>query len=110
LKLLAPLAPFVTEHLYQASYGKQIIVQPQESIHHQTWPSFDPELLVESTVTLVVQVNGKLRGSVTVSQAIASDQVQAIEAIKELPLVSQYLANGYRKVIFVTGKLLNFVV
>ncbi|HYH28147.1 MAG TPA: class I tRNA ligase family protein, partial [Actinomycetota bacterium] len=62
--LLAPIAPFITEELWRTALGGT------ESVHRQPWPSFDEELAREETVTLVVQVDGKVRDTLEVDPAI----------------------------------------
>jgi leucyl-tRNA synthetase len=86
-KLLAPMAPHVTAELYDMRH-------PGVSLHAQPWPIFDPTLAREEAVTMVVQVNGKLRDRITVAPdispddarrlAMASDKVQ--EAIGTTPV------------------------
>ena len=58
--MLAPFAPFAAEELWREVLGNP------ESVHRQSWPTFDPALVVEDTVTLVIQVNGKVRDRVEV--------------------------------------------
>jgi leucyl-tRNA synthetase len=58
--LLAPFAPFAAEELWREVLGNP------SSVHLQAWPTFDPALVVEDTVTLVIQVNGKVRDRVEV--------------------------------------------
>jgi leucyl-tRNA synthetase len=60
LKILAPFAPFITEEIWQTLHGYTDF-KPEHSIHKQAWPEFDPSLIVEDEVTIVVQVNGKVR-------------------------------------------------
>ena len=70
LLLLAPFAPHITEELWHDLGHK-------ESIHLANWPVFDPALLVEDTVTYAIQVNGKLRGEVSVAADADKDSVAA---------------------------------
>jgi leucyl-tRNA synthetase len=60
LKILAPFAPFMTEEIWQ-NLHEYTDFKPENSIHKQAWPEFDPSLIVEDEVTIVVQVNGKVR-------------------------------------------------
>ncbi|MBA3691774.1 MAG: leucine--tRNA ligase, partial [Actinobacteria bacterium] len=69
--LLTPFAPFAAEELWREVLGNA------ESVHLQDWPRFDPSLVVEDTVTLVIQVNGKVRDRVEVSADI--DDATALE-------------------------------
>ena len=59
--LLAPFAPFLAEELWREAFGHEV------SVHRTSWPSFDPSLAEESRVTLVVQVNGKVRDRIEVT-------------------------------------------
>jgi leucyl-tRNA synthetase len=99
-KLLAPFAPHIAEDIWNEIGGKG-------SVHRSSWPTYDDQYLHDTTVTIMIQVNGRLRGqfeaSATISEADARD-----EAEKTVP---QWIA-GKRiiKVIFVPGRLVNFVV
>jgi leucyl-tRNA synthetase len=102
LQLLAPFAPHVTEELWQQ-------LGHDESIHLSEWPKFDEKYLVESTVTLAVQVNGKLRGEVEVPKD--APEADAVTAAKAIPKVAGYLeGQTIRKTIYVPNKLVSFVV
>jgi leucyl-tRNA synthetase len=104
LQILAPFAPFVTEELWER-------VGQVFSIHNSGWPQYDSSLIQAETVTVVVQVNGKLRDQITVQSAESKEQ-GAIESLaKESERVKRYLeGKEIKKVIFVPGKLINFVV
>ena len=54
--ILAPLAPFLAEELWEQLGGSF-------SVHQQPWPKYDPALIVDETITLPIQINGKLRGA-----------------------------------------------
>lgn len=103
LLLLAPLAPFLTEELWQKLGGKF-------SIHQQPWPKFEEKLAVSETVTVVVQVNGKLRASLEVDPAAAGDKTKMIALAKANPKVQKFLSGKIVKAIFVPGRLVNLVV
>jgi leucyl-tRNA synthetase len=66
--MVAPMAPFIAEELWQETLGGK------GSVHRQLWPSFDPELVRDETVTLVVQVDGKVRDRIEV-RVDASEEV-----------------------------------
>jgi len=100
--ILSPFAPHIAEELWEK-------LGNTESLAYQTWPTFNPEFLIESQLEVVVQVNGKLRGRVVVPRN--ADQVYVITQAKSDPSVSQYLeGKTIRKEIYVPGKLINFVV
>jgi leucyl-tRNA synthetase len=102
LQLLAPFAPHMAEELWSQ-------LGHEESIHTVQWPAYDEKLLVQDTATLVIQVNGKLRGQIEVSANV--DEVTAVEAAKSHDKVAGYLKDAtIRKTIYVPGKLVNFVV
>ena len=105
LLLAAPVFPHVTEELWTEVLGLPY------SIHQQRWPTFDRAVLAESEVTLVVQVNGKVRDQVVVDADVARDEAQVRELVLALPRVKQHMAGGsLHKFIFVPGKLANVVV
>lgn len=102
LALLAPFAPHMTEELWQMHGGSG-------SIHCSPWPQFDAELAKDSQVTIAVQVNGKVRGTISVRPDESQENV--LSAAKAEPLVAKYLAEGtLRKEIYIPGKIVNFVV
>jgi leucyl-tRNA synthetase len=104
VQLLAPFAPHMTEELWE-------VLGEQFSIHTSSYPTFDKGLLVEDTVTIVVQVNGKMRDSVSVARAKASRQTEVETVAKQSEKVSKFLAGQeIKKVIFIPGKIINFVV
>ncbi len=102
LRLLAPVAPHITQHLWrELGYGEDILDAP--------WPEPDPRALVRDSVELVVQVNGKLRGRVTVAADAPREAIEAA-ALAE-PNVRRFLeGQRVRKVIVVPGRLVNIVV
>ncbi|HEU5367964.1 MAG TPA: class I tRNA ligase family protein, partial [Ktedonobacterales bacterium] len=101
LLLLAPLAPHITEELWH-SFGYT------ESIHTQPWPSYDEALTRDEIVTVVVQINGKLRDKLEVAADASEDEVRALALASER--VQKLLAGkAPRKVIYVPGKLINLV-
>lgn len=109
LKLLAPLAPYMTEELYQnIRYEKG--ETSFQSIHKSMWPDYDPALITEQVVNIAVQVNGKLRSSLVVDQEKAGNQ----QTVEELALgdykARKWIGSGSYRVIFVPGRLINFVV
>ncbi len=101
LKLLAPFAPHLTEELWR-QLGKS------ESIHVSAWPAYDEKYLAEDTVTVVVQVNGRLRAELELPASV--DEEQAVNAAKSDKKVDSYL-KGHKiiKTIYVPKKLVNFV-
>jgi len=102
LQLLAPFAPHITEELWQQ-------LGHEESIHLTEWPTYDEKYLVTDTVTVVVQVNGKLRAELELPTD--ADEATTVEAAKANDKVAGYLKDQtIRKTIYVPGKLVNFVI
>ncbi len=102
LPLLAPLAPHISEELWKR-------MGHDGSIALTDWPTHDPAMLVEDTIEYPVQVNGKLRGKVTVPTDADEATIEA-EARKD-PNVAEHMAGKtVRKVIVVKGRLINLVV
>lgn len=101
LKLLAPFAPHITEELWHELGEK-------ESIHLAPWPSFDESLTKDDEVTLGIQINGKLRGEVTVASSAASDEIEALALA--VPRIQEYLGGEKpKKIIVVPGRIVNIV-
>ena len=100
--LLAPFAPFVCEEMWE-------ITGRTGPVFKQTWPTFDPELAKEDGAEIVLQVNGKVRGRVTVPFGTTKD---ALEALAKLDEKVQQFIGGKEivKVVVVPDKLVNIVV
>ena len=104
LLLLAPFAPHLTEELWVEALGKKL------SIHQQSWPEYDERLAKEKIVTVVVQINGKLRDKLEVQSAKCKVQSEIKKLVKEREKVQKYLkGKKVKKVIFVPGRLINYV-
>ena len=102
LKILYPFAPHITEELWTVLGNKKMI---QES----GWPKFDHKKMISDTITLMVQVNGRVRGELVVSNDI--DENTALNLAKNSDKLSKWLEGGeILKVIFVPGRLINIVV
>jgi leucyl-tRNA synthetase len=100
--LLAPFVPFITEELWEA-------VGEGGSVHRQTWPMYDEELARPEEVTLVVQVNGKVRDRITVRANISEDEMKE-RALAAENASKHVEGKDIRKVIVVPGKLVNIVI
>ncbi|MFB0830869.1 leucine--tRNA ligase [Brevibacillus laterosporus] len=101
--LLAPIAPHISEEMWQQLIGKT------SSIHMQEWPTFDPKALVLDEVEIVIQINGKVRDKLVVANGLSKDELEKHVLAHEKGIV---LIDGktVRKVIAVPGKLVNIVV
>jgi len=102
LVLLAPFAPHITEELWEA-------IGNTESIHMQPWPQYDKDAIVEEEITIVVQINGKVRDRMLVPADIDSEAMK--ELVLDQPKVKELTAGkNVVKVIAVPKKLVNIVV
>ena len=101
LILLSPFAPHIAHHL-----GQRLGVDRIES---QSWPVADPSALVKETVPFVIQVNGKLRATVSLPPGSTQEEVDR-EAREDEKVIRALEGQTVVKTIFVPGKLLNFVV
>jgi leucyl-tRNA synthetase len=102
LQLVAPFAPHIAEELWAQT-------DHTGSVHTSDWPAYDEALLVEDTTVVVIQVNGKLRGEISVARG--ADEATVIEASKANKKVAGYLENQtIAKTIYVPNKLVNFVI
>jgi leucyl-tRNA synthetase len=102
LRILSPIAPHITQTLWKTlGLGEDIL--------KSTWPEALQSAMVQDEVEYVVQVNGKLRGSVTLAKSMEKAQIEAI-AVNQ-PFVQKHLENAsVRKIIVVPNKLINIVV
>lgn len=102
LKLLAPFAPHIAEELWHA-LGRE------NSIHLESWPVYDTEKTVSETATIAIQVNGKVRGEITVSREATEEEVRDL-ALSEKTLEPYISGKEIKRFIYVPGKLLSIVV
>ena len=104
VKLLAPFAPHITEEVWVNILGEKF------SVHKSKWPKFVPELVKEDKVTIVVQVDGKLRATLNVNRQKSKVKSEVVKAAKEDEKVKKWLSGKKLKdTVFVPGKLVNFV-
>lgn len=102
LQLLAPFAPHITEELWSQ-------LGHDTSIHISNWPVHDEKYLHTDTITIVVQVNGKLRAQLQVAADAEKDTILA-QAQVDNKVVAALNGQAVKKAIYVPGKLVNFVV
>ncbi len=100
VQLVAPFAPHVAEELWEQ-------LGHDASVFDSPWPAYDASLAAESQVTIAVQVNGKLRGTVEVAPEATQDQVYA--AARADAAVARYITAEPKKIIYVPRRLLNIV-
>lgn len=102
VQVLSPFAPHIAEELWTMLGGK-------DSVFRSKWPKYEEKYLVEDTVKVVIQVNGKLRGEIEVAADAEEKEVLALAKAEEK--VAKFLAEGkIAKEIYVKGKLVNLVV
>ncbi len=102
LIMLSPFAPFITEELWEKSGNKY-------SIHHSSWPKFDPKIPVPKKIELIVQINGKVRGKLEVDGKVTEKEVRRL-ALELEAVQKQTAGKTIRKVVYIKGKILNLVV
>ena len=103
VKILNPIAPHITEEIWHTFLGHT------DTIANETWPSYDETKITEDTYTMVVQVNGKLRGKIDVSSETSKDEMERLA--KSIPNVISFIdGKEIVKVITVPKKLVNIVV
>ncbi|MEZ7956793.1 MAG: leucine--tRNA ligase [Rubritalea sp.] len=110
LKCLNPFAPHITEEIHQhlSEACPSAKCSTGRILSDRRWPSYKEEFLIESEVTVVIQVNGKLRSKLTVAKDISKEDMEALALSDEN--VKQFTdGNTIRKVIVVPGKLVNIV-
>ncbi len=102
LLMMAPATPHIAEELW-AVIGKPY------SIHQQRWPELDTEAIIEETITLVVQINGKVRDRIIAPASIGDEEAKSMALQSEA--IQKFLeGKPPRKVILVPGKLVNIVI
>ncbi|MBW0763733.1 leucine--tRNA ligase [Mammaliicoccus lentus] len=101
VKMLSPIAPHISEELW-AKLGHD------DTIAYEEWPTFDPSLLVDNEVEIVIQVNGKLKEKTKVSKDLSKEEMEQFAL--EIDKVKQAIeGKTVRKVIAVPQKLVNIV-
>ncbi|MGH2605417.1 MAG: class I tRNA ligase family protein, partial [Anaerolineales bacterium] len=102
LRVMAPVTPHIAEELWSR-------LGMEGSVHAQSWPAFDPAHLKTDQITLVIQINGKVRDRIEVPADI--DEADARRRALESPAVQRHLGGGApRQVVYVPGRLVNVVV
>jgi leucyl-tRNA synthetase len=102
LRMLAPVCPHIAEELWSN------VLEKTYSVHEQEWPEFDEIAAKEEEITLIVQVNGKVRDRITVPANISEEEAQIVALASEA--VQRYThGKEPRKIIVVPGRLVNIV-
>jgi leucyl-tRNA synthetase len=99
--MMAPITPYLSEELWEATGH-------ESSVHTQSWPEWDESLAADETITLVVQVNGRLRDRIEVPVGIEEDTAK--ETALSSPKIQPHIqGKEVSKVIYVPGRLVNIV-
>jgi leucyl-tRNA synthetase len=101
LQLLAPFAPHITEELWY-KFGEK------NSIHLTTWPQYDPKQVTDMSVTIAVQVNGKVRAEIIVARDEDESKVKALACAHE-KITELLLGKEPSRIIYVKNKLVSIV-
>lgn len=101
VSLLCPFAPHVANEMHE-SFGGGTFIEAAP------WPTFDPAMIVDDVVTIAVQVNGKMRGTVMIAADASEESI--IAAARADANVAKYVTTEPKKTIVVKGKLVSFVV
>jgi leucyl-tRNA synthetase len=99
VKLLNPICPFVTEELWEQ-------LGHNNTISYETWPTYDESKMVETSVEIPIQVNGKLRGKIVVSKDTSEEEIKEKAKLE----VKDYLTAEIKKIIYIPGRIFNIVV
>ena len=102
IRMLSPIVPHITEELWRGA------VDAETSVHTQSWPECDEEALKVDNVEIVLQVNGKVRGRLTVPAAATKEELEKI-AMADANVKAHIADAVVRKVICVPGRLVNIV-
>jgi leucyl-tRNA synthetase len=103
LSLLAPLTPHLTAEIWERRHPGE------PSVHLQRWPTFDPDLVREETVTMVIQVNGKLRDKIEVNPEITEAEAERV-ALASPKVVEALAGRDPQRVVVRPPRLVNVVV
>jgi leucyl-tRNA synthetase len=102
IKLVGPYAPHIADEAWERLGEKGFLIQAE-------WPAFDPALTIDAVVTLAIQINGKMRGSLEIARDAAEDDVRQ-QALAVPNVIKHLEGKTVRKVIVVPGRIVNIVV
>ncbi len=102
LILLTPFAPHMAEELWRYLGNK-------DSIHNKPWPEYDSELVKEQIITLIIQINGKIRDRIETKVDISEEEAKKLTLGRE-KVKKRIVGKKIKKIIFVPGKLINIVI
>jgi len=103
--MIAPFAPHLAEEVWVERLNKPF------SVHKTAWPSYDEKFISSDQATMIVQVNGKLRGQLLIDSQDAQNQDKVSEIAKREAKIAKWLeGKNIKKTVFIAGKLINFVI
>ncbi len=103
-RLIAPFTPHLAEDIW-------VLLGNSKSVHSQKWPSFDPKLVIEEKITVPVQINGKLRGTILIDRKNEENKELISDMVKSDPKISKWMqSKKILKEIYIKGKMINFVI
>jgi len=104
--ILAPFAPHLAEEIWQGRLGKE--QESFRSIFQESWPAYDEEAIKEEEITLIVQINGKLRDRLQIARGLSQEEIKTVAQKSER---TSLLLKGkkIKKIAFVPDRLINFV-
>jgi len=103
LKLLCPFAPHITEELWHE------VLKKKTPIHIEEWPKYDEALLAEEMVTIAIQINGKLRGTIEAKKGLSEEDVKKL-VLAEEKIKKDIQGKNVKKFIYVKDRLTNLVI
>lgn len=98
--VLAPFAPYIAEEMWNKLGEKY-------SIHQVSWPEYDQGVIEKEKIKLAVQIKGKTRGDVLID--LNMEESEITELVKSDERLNKYLEQGYNKVIYIKGRIINYV-
>jgi len=102
VRLLSPITPYISEEIWEK-------LGESSSVHASEWPTFDPEKIIESSIKIALQVNGKVRNELTVPHDISEDEVKEM-ALSDEVILKWIDGKEVKKIIYVKGKLVSIVI
>jgi len=109
LFILAPFAPHLAEELWQKHIIQDSEFRVENSIHNQSWPQYNSKLMKEEKITLIIQINGKVRDRIETEADISEKEARELALSREK--IKKWIEGArIKKVIFVPEKLINIVI
>jgi leucyl-tRNA synthetase len=102
IQILAPFAPHITEEIWQTQGEKS-------SIHKSFWPKYNPKKIIEDTLKIAIQVNGKVRAEILIGVDLSEEEIKNI-VLKEPALIPWIENKEIKRFIYIKGRIINIVV